>query len=216
MPRTLPTDIPPAASRGFTLIEVTLSLLIVGVVLVSSLYALGAVARLGRTVVDDDRARLLARSLLAEVIQSPYEDPDGSPVFGREFESGSTRDGWDDVDDYHGWSASPPQAKDGTPLSGFTDWTRQVSVAYASTGALATAVAETGLKRITVTVTDPSGVVTTVEALRSRASSYEQAPALDTQILTFVGIEVTPTASGVMTTAGTNLRNPVTVGAVAQ
>ena len=35
-----------------------------------------------------------------------------------------------DVDDYDGWSASPPEDKNGNPLVGFDDWGRSVSVEW--------------------------------------------------------------------------------------
>ena len=89
---------------------------------------------------------------MAEIMQLPYEDPDGIPLFGsEEILTLGNRSAFDDVDDYHGWSEAPPTAKDGALLAGDEGWERSVSVGYVNPDDLnSTSLTDTGVKRITV------------------------------------------------------------------
>jgi hypothetical protein len=101
------------------------------------------------------RGQLLARLLITEILRQSYQDPDGTPVFGREAdESATTRAAWDDVDDYHGLSETPPVARDGTALSSSAGWKWTVRVEWVdATDPVTVKGTESGAKRITVTVT---------------------------------------------------------------
>lgn len=72
----------------------------------------------------------LAQDLMTEILSQSFEEPGTTTgSFGKE--SGeSVRANFDDVDDYHGWSESPPTARDGTTLSGpdYSKMTRSVRV----------------------------------------------------------------------------------------
>ena len=179
--------------RGLGLIEIVASTLIVGVMLVAALNTLGAVFRSQRL----NAARLtgpgLAYELMGEILSLPYEDPeDPGGAIGRDFgESGGDRVDLDDVDDYDDWSSSDAEDKDGVTHPGYTGWQRTVQVRWVRVGAVATTESnDTGLKLITVTVTDPDGVATKIRALRSQNSSLEQSPALDTTAVTWLGAEL--------------------------
>ena len=199
------------ARRGFTLVEAAISIAIVGGLVVASLYALGGAAR-GRSVqtaaaVGDG----LAACLLSEILQCKYVDST-SPTFGPETgETNGTRSAFEDVDDYNGWTETPPQNKDGTTLTGYTGWTRSVVVAWVAPATLAVSATDTGLKKITVTVTDPRGRQTTVSALRGSSGTYDQSnPQTSTTYVAWVGIglQVGPNASARIT-SGTNLPGQV-------
>ena len=188
------TDITARYSRlrcGFTLIEATLSTLIVATMIVAALHTFGSAA-VGRRVLQSRVvADALAARLLSEIIQIRFEEPDETLAFGPETsETGGTRDAFDDLDDYHSWSASAPQAKDGTEISALTGWSRSVVVENVDVETLAPAGAtRTGLKRITVTVQDPDDKQTTATALRSDSSCYDQAdPASQTTYVAWAGI----------------------------
>jgi len=117
--------------RGFTLVEAVISTVVVAIMLVAALSTVGASRSVQHQVYLADRGRLLAEQLLAEVLQNDYQDPNDAPVFGREAtESAATRIDCDDVDDYDGWSASPPEGRDGTPLTNAAGWTRTVTVQW--------------------------------------------------------------------------------------
>jgi len=159
-----------AVRRGFSLVEAGVSVVIVGAMLVAGLAAL-AVSGLGvRTTAEGARGRLLAQDLISEILRQAYDEPDETPAFGPELPelSDGSRAAFDDVDDYHGWSASPPQYKDGTEMSDLPGWRRSVVVEYVNaadpnqpTGN------ETGVKRITVVVTYNNAVVASLTALRT-------------------------------------------------
>lgn len=154
-------------SRGFTLAEAAVSTVLVGVLLVASLQAIGAAKTAQYKTSESLRAQLLADGLLAEILTKAYTDPGPIPFFGPEVGEAS-RAAFNDVDDYNGWTESPPQNADGTAMSGFPNWTRSVAVAWCPTNSImAAAGADTGLKRITVTVTHNGVPITTATAIKA-------------------------------------------------
>jgi hypothetical protein len=98
------------------------------------------------------QGRMLAESLMSEILQQGYQEPGTSYVFGRETgESDLTRTAYDDVDDYQGWTQSPPVAKDGTALPNSANWRRTVTVEWVDPlDPQQVRGSETGAKRITV------------------------------------------------------------------
>jgi MSHA pilin protein MshD len=160
--------------RGFTMVETVICVVIVAVMLVAALEMIGTAARLRGTQTDQSRAAALARELLAEIMQYSYVDPELPTVLlGPEL--AETRGTFDDVDDYNGLTESPPQKPDGTPLPGFTGWTRSTIIEYADpTNPSATSITDTGLKRISIKVTTPTGRSSKLTALRSKYSAYDK------------------------------------------
>lgn len=153
--------------RGFSLIEVAISSLLVGTILAAAMSTTGAVLRFRSSTSDLARATLLATSLLAEIQQKPYFDPNQTPGFGRE--SGeAARSQFDDVDDYDAWTESPPKNQAGVDLSGLTGWSRSVTVARAQRAApMQTAASDEGLKRITIVVSKNGVPLRTIDALEA-------------------------------------------------
>lgn len=182
----MPTNLQPA--RGVTLAEVVLTTPMVALVLVAAMTSVGGVLRTVNATTSGSDAQSLALNLMAEVLQQPYEDPDNTPAFGTETGEGTgDRKDFDDVDDYQGWSNSPPDDKDGGKLNDFDDWTRAVSVDLVQLNdPTQTSLSDEGVKRITVTVTDPGGATTTLVAYRSRTGVLESAPAADAVVQTFI------------------------------
>lgn len=155
MKRTASPRITRRRRRGLSLIEATISMVVVAVMLVAAVHAIGGSAAVQSRVTKRTVAPYLADGLMAEILAQSYQDS-ASPVFGPEVsggESPTSRATWDDVDDYNGWSESPPQDKDGTAASDMTGWARAVAVTWVNTSDLTqTSATETGAKRITVTV----------------------------------------------------------------
>ena len=144
----------PLRHRGFSIVEVALSLAIVGVMLTAALRTVGA-ARVGQQR-DADRARaaLLAQDLMSEIVALPYADPEGGTALGIDaLESTGVRSAFDDVDDYDGWNESPPQSRTGAAMAGWTGWRRRVAVEFcnASNPGVASLI-DTGAKRSRVQV----------------------------------------------------------------
>jgi prepilin-type N-terminal cleavage/methylation domain-containing protein len=158
-----------ARRSGFTIVECVISTVIVAVMLVAVLQTLGASKRSQLSLVQSVQGQTLAQSLMTEILPREYEDPNGSSSLG--LDAGETygiRTDYDDVDDYEDWVASPPRYEDGTSMSELAGWQREVSVAWVDPDDPAAAAgAESGGKRITVTVLYYDRPVHVLTALRS-------------------------------------------------
>ena len=136
-------------TRAFTLVEVVLTILIVGVGLVASV-----------------------RAML------PYEDPDGSIKFGpedNEAPNPTTRADFDDIDDYDGWTASPPQKKDGQTEPDCASYTRSVIVQSTDHDDFNNIDGDDASKpkRITITVSRTGTAPIVITTVRLRGSNRE-------------------------------------------
>jgi MSHA pilin protein MshD len=143
-------------SRGLTLIEVVASL--------------GAATRSADTIGNRAIAAGLADELLSEIVQQAYIDPDSSsPVFGHESgESTTLRSAFDDVDDYNGWTSSPPKYRDGTTIPNRTNWRQTVAVTWVAPANPALAsVSDQGAKRVRVTIEYLNQVLADRSAIRT-------------------------------------------------
>jgi MSHA pilin protein MshD len=178
--------------RGMTLIEAVISIVIVATMLVAAVSALGSFARARRSQFDRCAGGTLTRGLMSEILQARYLEPGVDVWFGRDTgEPADARATWDDVDDYNGLNECPPKTKSGTAITGAAGWTRQVAVAYVQPdNPNQTSSTDTGLVRITVSATSPTGVTTTLQALRSDGSIYDQPPRTDTTFVSWVGAEM--------------------------
>ena len=139
--------------------------------MVAALNTVGA-AKLGsRKTISRTSGALLAQALMSEILIQNYAEPVDTPVFGRESsESAGDRAAYDDVDDYDGWSSSPPEYKDGTEIPYLEGWAREVAVAWVNASdLLSPSGSETNIKLITVTVTYNDVEVASLTAVRTLA-----------------------------------------------
>ncbi len=173
------------------MVEVSISTLLVGVLVVASLQS---VANIGRTwtttnLVLDGQG--LAQELIREILAQNYTDPSdpGATTWGPE--SGeTTRATFDDLDDYIGWNESPVKNAAGTALTGYTGWSRSVVVQKLNKSdysVLGNGAADQGLRAITVTVTSPTGKTTTAKVYRSKVGGTQQPLSADATLVTWVG-----------------------------
>tara|TARA_R110002072_G_scaffold243821_2_gene403086 strand:+ start:63895 stop:64527 length:633 start_codon:yes stop_codon:yes gene_type:complete len=193
---------------GLTLAEVAISTLIVGLMMVASLKSVGGVYTTWTAAAEKHDGIALADQLLEEIMQSEYEEPDETPIFGVESgESSGNRKDWDDVDDYLSWSHVPPKTKGNDSIPNYDGWTRTATVQLASIAdPLVVPASDEGLKLITVTVTDPDGNTTVRKALRSRWGTLQQEPLVDSTWVTEVDIQLT-TGSGASIHGAASLPN---------
>jgi hypothetical protein len=153
---------------AFSLVEVAISTLLVGTLLVASLESVGSVFRYRNETTDAQRGSLLAEELLARILQLNYSDPDDYQIFGREWSERFSTGIYDDVDDYDGYVESPPQDISGATMTGFSEWERRVSVDWVRTDKLMQAInSDQGAKRITVTIRKNGTTVATRWGLRT-------------------------------------------------
>jgi hypothetical protein len=196
--------------RAVSLLEIVVATMITGAMLVASLNSVGAVFQTHLA----NSLRLtgpgLAHELMAEIMSMPYEDPAGtSTTIGTDTgESLATRSTLDDVDDYHGYSTTGMRSKAGTLRSGYTSWQQQANVTWIEvlTG-LPWILGDTGLKKITVTITSPDGETTQLTAFRYEEGMLEQAPLVDTTAVTWIGAELQLTGQDLPVRMGVNLTN---------
>ena len=130
--------------RGFTLIEVIIFIVVVGAGLAGILAISTNVAKSSADPMVRKQAMALADSILEEILQKEYADPDG--VSGE-----TTRDTMDDVDDYNG--------KDKTLFSDWPSTLSSYAVAIVVTPTTLGSAPTLAVKQVTVTVTGGSNVV---------------------------------------------------------
>ena len=159
-------------TQAFTLVETVMSILIIGVVVVAALNTVGASKMAQFRHTSNSRGMLLAQDLMTEILQHPYWDPvaeGGMGVEGAEADTGN-RSLFNDVDDYHGWAASPPQHRDGSAITWAGGYRRQVYVIWLEPDKLTDASgSESGIKAIQVTVTYKNQVIINLMAAKTDA-----------------------------------------------
>lgn len=145
---------------ALTLIEATIAMVVLSLVLVGVMQGVGLSAKFQYRTADELRGTVLAMELADRVAAYDYEDPSPdspAPPIGRD--SGeSDAATYDDIDDWDGYTESPPTYADGSEMAFLAGWTRAVSVRWVSSSAPDTdAVADDGAKLITVVVTGAGG-----------------------------------------------------------
>jgi MSHA pilin protein MshD len=150
-------------TQGFTLIGL-ITLIIVSAIAVPPLL-LGVTQWLekGYEATQMEKAVQLGSDLMDEILSKSFADPDGTEE--------SARQSFDDVDDYDGWTSSPPRDCTGSTLTVYGPFTRSatvVNVQGTALGAeLASQAGSTDYKRITVRI-DWEGEYITLQGLKVR------------------------------------------------
>lgn len=163
---------PRSRARAFSLIECLISSVVVAMMLVAALNASGASAVRRASTLDSVRGDQLAALLMAEIMSREYEDPDSSySSWWDSGESSADRQTYDDIDDYDGYTQSPPALADGTPIPDSTGWEWSVNVRWAVSAwpdSEYSPWSETGLKRVTITVSHSGRPRATLVAMRAQ------------------------------------------------
>jgi hypothetical protein len=159
---------------GLSLIEVTAAVLLVSIMLAASMRSVAVARLVDYKASNAARGKLLAQGLLAEILELPYQDPLVVTVtLGPDAANLETsRATYNDVDDYNGWTETPPKNRDGTNISSdLTGWARSVVVEWVNPANLTgpASLSETHCKRVTVTVTYNGSKVTTMVGVRTDA-----------------------------------------------
>jgi MSHA pilin protein MshD len=155
--------------KGLTLVEAMIAMVLVSVMLVAAMRAVGGAGLNQAKTAERVTAAALADGLMAEILSKSYADPNQTPGFGPE--SGeTTRSQYDDVDDYNGYAeTSSPKDSAGVTVAGST-WARSVVVdrVVAATPSTVSST-ETGVKRITIKVTNRGRTIVQRVGLRTDA-----------------------------------------------
>jgi hypothetical protein len=158
-----------ASRRGLSLVEAAVCTVVVGLMLAAALNASGAARARQQRNQDRSTGLWLAQSLMAEIMEKPYVDVGG--LLGLELgETQTKRESLNDLDDYDGLKEEPPRKVDGVAVSGYTGWSRLVSVENVQVATPRQVEgSETGLKRVTVTIKKAGVTVAQLRALRAKA-----------------------------------------------
>ena len=172
--------------RGFTLVEMLLAVLVAGTGMASVLALMPNLIATAETSHDIAAAVGLAQLLIEEIDLMPWEDPADNCTYGLEQdENGANRAGFDDIDDYDGYSDQPPCDRNGNPDGNYTEYTRSVEVVKVDQDDLTSAIADgdsTDVKRIRVTIKRDSRIVVRLTVLRFFGGNRSDAPLLEERI----------------------------------
>jgi prepilin-type N-terminal cleavage/methylation domain-containing protein len=111
---------------GFTLIEVLIAMMLVGLAIVSLISANGSFTQANGAGVELSTSEYLIEQIreLSTVLKV-IDDPN-TPTFGPE--TGETLADYDDLDDFHGAVFSPPISADRNPLTDLGAYSQQITV----------------------------------------------------------------------------------------
>jgi type II secretory pathway pseudopilin PulG len=155
---------------GFTLLEALLAVMLIGLAVAGLAASSGAFTQYNAAGVDLSTAEFLIEEIRELTAPLPAVDPtSGTAAFGAE--SGEIAVGnYDDLDDFHNKSFSPPIDVSRTAMPEFSAFTQQVTVQNVSTANLTQAVANhsTDLYRVTVTITKNGQTISSASWIRAR------------------------------------------------
>lgn len=147
-----------ARQKGFTLIELIIFIVVVGAGLAGILSVFTTSVKSSADPMVRKQTIAIAESLLEEILQKEFADPDGTNV-------GETgRSNWDNVADYNGYTTTAGVTDpSGAPTPGLSNYKIAPAVVVANATAADNAnLATVAALKVTVSVTGPQGVITLV------------------------------------------------------
>jgi MSHA pilin protein MshD len=131
---------PGSPQRGFTLIEMVVAIMVIGIGLSGVLLAFGSVTRGSGDAAVRKQMLAVAEEMMEEITLKPYASATNSAP------AACARNTYNDVSDYHGYSVSSVCGIDGTPIPALAGYAVSVSVQVATLQGV------TAAKKIVVTV----------------------------------------------------------------
>jgi prepilin-type N-terminal cleavage/methylation domain-containing protein len=155
---------------GFSLIEVLIAILLVGLAVASLMAANSALTRANGAGTDLSTAEFLLGEIRELTALLPVVDPDGGSTFG--FETGEVLLTYDDLDDFDGEVFSPPIGADRVALTDSAAFSQQITVENVSASNFEQVVGKdhslSDFVRVTVTVFLNSRPISSASWLRAR------------------------------------------------
>lgn len=142
--------------QGLSLIEVIMSMVILGVGLALFVSVFAASIRSSADPMQRKQALAVAESMLNEIGSKPFANPSGG------FTGAATQANralFDDIGDYHGFATTGVYSLEGGAVAALAGYDVAVSVAAASFGSGAFPIGSSDARLVTVTVTYPGGSV---------------------------------------------------------
>ncbi|MGD1916532.1 MAG: hypothetical protein ACFCBV_10135 [Phycisphaerales bacterium] len=170
--------------RGFSIIEATLAVVLVGTALVASLNVAAAASRTSATSSDRRQALQLAHMLMDEIM--------AQPASGTTTSNGSTGnriDTFTHVTDYDGFRESPPTTANGE-ICGPDGWEWRASVSERPAESFDSRTVDFQMYQIAVRVVMPDGTEVVLASLRSRTNMLDRAPTSTVESVTQVPISM--------------------------
>lgn len=143
-------------TRGFTLVEVIFFIVVVSLAMVGILSVMNTTVKSSADPMVRKQTLAIAESLLEEILQKGFTDPDGS-------NAGETgRINWDNVADYNGYSNTAIEDQQGNIKPGLAAYRIAGVVAVPATAADNAALNAAGALKVTVSVNGPGGTIVLV------------------------------------------------------
>ena len=158
------------AANGFTLAEILVAVVIIGIAIAALVGANGAFTQVNGAAVDLSTAEFLIEEIRELTTVLPVIDPDtGTDTFGPESDE-TTVAAYDDLDDFHNAGFCPPLDVSATALTDFGSFTQQVTVENVNPSSLETPVANhtSDFVRITVAILQNNRPVSSASWIRAR------------------------------------------------
>lgn len=192
---------PQPGRRGFSIIEATLAVLLIGGAMVAAMNVAITASRANGAATQRRQAEALANLLLAEVLSMPATGSDATGLNG-----GVRLNDFDHVLDYHGFTESPPKSIDGDVIAP-AGWRWSVAVVSRASETIDASSLNLRMYRVTVTVEMPDGTTVSARGLRGDSTTVERVPVVD-------GVEVVQMLIAIELPDGSTIHAAPDVGVV--
>jgi len=148
----------PARSRGITLVELIVTIVVVGIAVASVLAVLSAAAVRSADIMVRQQSVLIAQSYLREILEKPFGVDACYPNCNRTQMAA--------VGDYSGLSNSGVRDANDAAVGSLSGYKVNVTASYSALGAISAASRQAQL--VTVTVTPPTGPQVVISGYRTK------------------------------------------------
>ena len=112
---------------GFTLVEVQIAMLVIGLGILALLHAMASGSRINAVGRDITQATFLAQEIREWTLRVPFSDPDPGSEDNPPGPDGMSPQVFvDDLDDLMGVTFSPPRNAQEAPIAGLADWSQVI------------------------------------------------------------------------------------------
>ncbi len=170
--------------RGFSIVEATLAVLLIGGTLVAAANVAITASRANGAATQRRQAEQLAHMLLAEALALPAAGIDSTGYNG-----GARLTDFDHLLDFDGFRESPMRTIDGQ-VFGPAGWAWGITLAARGSETVDARSLNLRMYQVTSTVELPDGTTITAQALRGNSASAERVPVVNTDDITQVLIEI--------------------------